>query len=310
MTGPVTGWLVTGAGGMLGRELVELLRADPCTAIVAADRARLDITDPRAVRSAVFELGSRGVVLNAAAWTDVDAAESHEHEARAVNGTAVRVLASACNDAAASLIHVSTDYVFGARNSRGRVPMPVSADAYAEDAPTAPINAYGRSKLDGERAILELSPGTGYIVRTAWLYGRHGRNFVSTMLTQAASRYSVDVVDDQIGAPTWTRDLARLMVEIGHRRPQAGIYHATAAGETSWYGLARATFEEAGLDPERVRPVSTAAFPRPAPRPARSVLGHDRWSTAGMAPLGAWREMLARAFRAGTFVAPAGRGST
>lgn len=300
---PVTGWLVTGAGGMLGQELSEVLTSADSTPVLLADRATVDITDEKAVRHAVSELGSRGVVLNAAGWTNVDAAESHEEEARAVNGTAVRVLASACRDAAATLIHVSTDYVFGGPASGDGVREADSA--YAEDEPTAPINAYGRSKLEGERAVLEIYPEAGYVVRTAWLYGAYGRNFVSTVLGLAASHKTVNVVNDQVGQPTWTQDLARRMVEIGHRKPGPGIYHATAGGQTSWYGLAQAAFSEAGLDPERVLPCSTAAFPRPAPRPGRSVLGHNRCAAAGMAPLGHWREMLGRAYRAGTFAGPA-----
>lgn len=302
MSGSVTGWLVTGAGGMLGRELAEVLvpagpTAHGSTRVRLADRAALDVTDEAAVRRAVSDLGSGGVVLNAAGWTNVDAAEDHEDQARAVNGTAVRVLAAACCEVGATLIHVSTDYVFGGPPAGGAAAQTVSA--YGEYAPTTPINAYGRTKLDGEQAVLELCPDGGYVLRTAWLYGRHGRNFVSTMLGLAATRESVDVVDDQVGQPTWAYDVAQRMVDIGGLRPPPGVYHATAAGETSWYGLARAAFAEAGLDPERVRPVDTTAFPRPAPRPARSVLGHDRWAEAGLAPLHDWKPMLHRAFAAG-----------
>ncbi|CAN5442174.1 dTDP-4-dehydrorhamnose reductase [soil metagenome] len=294
---------MTGAGGMLGHELAEVLAGDGTTRdnaarVVLANRATLDVTDEDAVRRAVSGLGPRGVVLNAAGWTNVDAAETQEDQARAVNGTAVGVLASACHDTGAALIHVSTDYVFGAPGPHGTAG-PVSA--HTEDAPTAPINAYGRSKLEGESAVLQNCPDNGYVLRTAWLYGWYGRNFVSTMLGLAQTHETVDVVDDQIGQPTWARELARRMVDIGRRRPSPGIYHATAAGETSWYGLARAAYGEAGLDPDRVRPVTTAAFPRPARRPPRSVLGQDRWAAAGFSPLDDWREMLGRAFRAGTF---------
>lgn len=284
---------------MLGRELAEVLAADGSTGVLLADRAALDVTDAEAIRKAVSALGPHGVVLNAAGWTNVDAAETHEDEACAVNGAAVRLLATACCDAGATLIHVSTDYVFGASASDGTPAKP--ATTYAEDAPTAPINAYGRGKLEGETAVLEFCPDNGYVLRTAWLYGRYGRNFVSTMLGLAATHESVNVVDDQVGQPTWTHDLARRMVDIGQQRPAPGIYHATADGETSWYGLARAAYAEAGLAPDRVRPVTTAAFPRPARRPGRSVLGQDRWADAGLAPLAHWREMLGRAFRAGTF---------
>lgn len=281
---------------MLGRELADVLAADGSAGVVLADRTTLNVTDERAVRRAVSGLGPRGVVLNAAGWTNVDAAEAQEDQAAAVNGEAVRLLSSACQDSGAPLVHVSTDYVFGADAG--------AASAYAEDAPTAPINAYGRSKLEGEKAVLQICPDNGYVLRTAWLYGRHGRNFVSTMLGLAATHETVDVVDDQIGQPTWARELAARMVEVGRRQPAPGIYHATATGETSWWGLARAAYDVAGLDPDRVRPVTTAAFPRPAPRPARSVLGQGRWAEAGLAPLDGWREMLGRAFRAGTFQAP------
>ncbi|MGI8722035.1 MAG: dTDP-4-dehydrorhamnose reductase [Geodermatophilaceae bacterium] len=285
--------MVTGAAGMLGRELADLLAVDGSAGVVLADRQTMDVTDERAVRRAVSGLGPRGVVLNAAGWTNVDAAEAEEDQATAVNGTAVGLLASACQDAGAALIHVSTDYVFGTDSG--------AASAYAEDAPTVPINAYGRSKLEGENAVLQICPDNGYVLRTAWLYGRHGRNFVSTMIGLAGTHETVDVVDDQIGQPTWARELAARMVEVGRRQPAPGIYHATATGETSWYGLARAAYDEAGLDPDRVRPVTTAAFPRPAPRPPRSVLGQERWAAAGFAPLGHWRDMLTNAFRAGTF---------
>src|SRR5262245_30689489 len=156
--------LVTGAGGMLGRDLATLLAADPAAAVTAADRAALDITDPAAVRAAV---AGHDVVVNAAAWTDVDGAESQEPEATALNGTAVAGLADACAAAGARLIQPSTDYVF-----RGDAARP-----YPEDAPTDPINAYGRSKLAGELAVRQALPETGYVVRTAWLYGEHGRNF-------------------------------------------------------------------------------------------------------------------------------------
>lgn len=286
---------------MLGAELAEILVTRSSCPVSLADRAALDITDAGAVHRAVSKLGSHGVVLNAAGWTNVDTAEAQEQDARSVNGAGVRVLASACRAAAATLVHVSTDYVFGGPATGGDAAG--TAAAYSENAPPAPINAYGRGKLEGERAVLELCPETGYVLRTAWLYGRHGPNFVSTMLGLAESRETVQVVDDQVGQPTWTHELALRMFEIGIRRPEAGIYHATAGGETSWFGLAQAAFIEAGLDPARVLPVSTAAFPRPAPRPARSVLGHDGWERAEMTAMGAWRPMLGRAFRAGVFEA-------
>jgi dTDP-4-dehydrorhamnose reductase len=226
------------------------------------------------------------VVLNAAAWTDVDGAEADEAAATRVNGAGVETLALACAKTGARLIHVSTDYVFPGDAGR----------PYAEDAPVNPINAYGRSKLAGERAILETLPVTGYVVRTAWLYGRHGKNFVGTMLRLAAERDTVDVVDDQEGQPTWSMALARRLVELGERPDApAGVYHGTASGRTTWFGLAQAVFAEAGLDPARVRPTTSDKFVRPARRPAFSVLKHDRWAAAGLAPLPDWRAMLSEA---------------
>ncbi|TDD75379.1 SDR family oxidoreductase, partial [Actinomadura rubrisoli] len=155
----------------------------------------------------------------------------------------------------------------------------------------APVNAYGRTKLAGERAVLGYEHG--YVVRTAWLYGAHGPNFVRTMARLAGERDSVEVVDDQVGQPTWTGDLAARIVELaGAEAAPAGIYHGTNGGRTSWFGLAREVFTLLGLDPERVRPTTSDRFPRPAARPAFSVLGHGRWARAGLAPMRGWREAL------------------
>ncbi|WSJ31524.1 dTDP-4-dehydrorhamnose reductase [Streptomyces subrutilus] len=278
-------WLVTGAAGMLGRDVLAAL-ADAGIEAVGLRRADLDITDPAAVRSAVE---GAAVVVNCAAWTDVDGAESAETAATAVNGTGVRVLAAACAEAGARLLHVSTDYV-----------LPGDAtEPYAESAATGPVNAYGRSKLVGEQAVAELLPYDGYVVRTAWLYGEHGPNFVATMLGLAARRDHLDVVDDQHGQPTWTRALAARLVELGLAalagRAPAGVYHGTASGRTTWFGLAREAYRLSGLDPERIRPTTSEAFVRPAARPAFSVLGHDRWARAGLEPLPGWQAQLADA---------------
>jgi dTDP-4-dehydrorhamnose reductase len=282
----VSRWLVIGAGGMLGRDLVERVRAYPAIELTATVRAELDITRSDQVERAV---GGQDIVINAAGWTDVDAAESHEREATAVNGDAVATLAQACARSGARLLTVSTDYVFA-----GDATTP-----YREDAPTAPLNAYGRGKLVGEQAVRTLLPSAGYVVRTAWLYGCYGRNFVSTMLRLAGQRDTVDVVDDQIGQPTWSLALAQRLVELGQAAASAdapaGTYHATASGATSWYGLARAVFAAAGLDPDRVRATTSAAFARPARRPMYSVLGHDAWRQTGLEPMADWHRTLAEA---------------
>ncbi|MFF3647992.1 dTDP-4-dehydrorhamnose reductase [Streptomyces sp. NPDC002181] len=277
---------------MLGQDVLAELKSAGIEA-VGLGRADLDITDPAAVRAAVEGVT---VVVNCAAWTDVDGAETAEDAATAVNGTGVRVLAEACAEAHVRLLHVSTDYVLPGD----------AAEPYREDAATGPLNAYGRSKLVGERAVAELLPQDGYIVRTAWLYGEHGPNFVATMLKLAAQRETLDVVDDQHGQPTWSRALARRLVELGlaalKGRAMGGIYHGTASGRTTWMGLARETYRLSGLDPERIRPTTSEAFVRPAARPAFSVLGHDAWEeAAGLAPLADWREQLAQALATPAF---------
>ncbi|MFD7837003.1 dTDP-4-dehydrorhamnose reductase [Streptomyces sp. NPDC059761] len=286
-------WLVTGAAGMLGQDVLAVLK-DAGIEAVGLRRADLDITDPASVRAAVE---GAAVVVNCAAWTDVDGAETAEEAATAVNGTGVRVLAEACAAAHVRLLHVSTDYV-----------LPGDAtEPYREDAETGPLNAYGRSKLIGEQAVAELLPQDGYIVRTAWLYGEHGPNFVATMLKLAAQRDTLDVVDDQHGQPTWSYALARRLVELGlaalKGQAMGGVYHGTASGRTTWMGLARETYRLSGLDPERIRPTTSAAFVRPAARPAFSVLAHEHWADAGLAPLADWREQLAEALAAPAFTA-------
>jgi dTDP-4-dehydrorhamnose reductase len=275
----VTRWLVTGAGGMLGQDVVKAL-GQRGLAVTALTRADLDLGDAHAVRAAVT---GHDVVVNAAAWTDVDGAEDAYDEALAVNGTAVGVLARACRDAGARLLHLSTDYVFGGD----------AAQPYAEDAPADPVNAYGQSKLVGEQAALAEG---AHVVRSAWMYGAHGNNFVATMLRLAAEREYLDVVDDQRGQPTWSYALAEHLTELGLRADAPpGIYHGTASGETTWYELAQAVFAGAGLDPDRIRPTTSDRFLRPARRPAYSVLAQDRWAVAGMPPLPHWRAMLEHA---------------
>jgi dTDP-4-dehydrorhamnose reductase len=172
---------------------------------------------------------------------------------------------------------------------------PATAPALAEDAPTAPRSAYGRSKLAGEQAVLSDGPRESYVVRTAWLYGEHGRNFVRTMLDLEAERPQVEVVTDQWGQPTWTRDLAARLVALGDGDAEPGIYHVVSGGRTTWNGLARAVFAAAGADPDRVRPTTSAAFVRPAPRPAFSVLGGDRLVRAGVEPMPQWEAALTEA---------------
>jgi dTDP-4-dehydrorhamnose reductase len=275
--------LVTGASGQLGSDLLRL-RPDA----VGLDRADLDVTDPAALDRAVGALPAGSWVLNCAAWTDVDAAEAAEAAATRVNGDAPGLLAAACARRQVALVHLSTDYVFA---GSGAAPDPLELDD-----PTEPASAYGRGKLAGERAVRAAHPDGGYVVRTAWVYGRTGRNFVRTMARLERSKPTVQVVDDQVGSPTWSRDLAAALLELTERRPPAGVYHATNAGQTSWYGFAREVFRELGADPDRVRPTSSGALARPAPRPAWSVLSDRSWRDAGLTPLRPWRDALQAAF--------------
>lgn len=279
--------LVTGSRGQLGSELVALL-AERGDAVVGLDRPDIDITDPLSV-AAAFEQAAPDVVVNCAAWTAVDDAETNEAAALRINGDGPRVLAEACREAGAVLVHISTDYVFDG----------VAAEPYTEDAEPAPRSAYGRTKLAGELAVREVLPDSHYIVRTAWLYGVTGNNFVKTMLQLERERDTVSVVDDQRGQPTYARDLARQILALLDRRPPAGTFHGTNSGETTWFDFTRAIFEESGADPARVLPTDSASFVRPAPRPSYSVLGHDRWAEVGMAPMRDWREALSAAFADG-----------
>jgi dTDP-4-dehydrorhamnose reductase len=273
---------------MLGRDLVAALATDG-TDVVGLTRRELDITDQAAVRAALSDC-QPDVVVNCAAWTAVDDAESHEDEALRVNGTGAAYLAAACAEGYGAgeirLVHMSTDYVFAGNARR----------PYSEHDAVAPRSAYGRSKLAGEQAVLQWLPRAGYVVRTAWLYGAHGPNFVSTMIRAERQRPTVDVVDDQRGQPTWTADVARQIVALARSRAAAGVYHATSSGEATWFELAREVFRLLGADPARVRATSSSAFVRPAPRPSYSVLGHDAWAATGIEPIGDWRLALRRAF--------------
>ncbi|MDP4334271.1 dTDP-4-dehydrorhamnose reductase [Curtobacterium sp. A7_M15] len=283
----MTRTLITGAAGMLGRDLQLALQGRDVTALGRAD---LDITDPDAVDAAV---AGHDVVINSAAYTKVDDAETHESDAAAVNATGPKLLAEAAVRHGAKLVTISTDYVF---DGNGTAP-------YAEDAPTDPLNAYGRTKAEGEAHVRRIAPDSSYIVRTAWIYGAHGPNFAATMLRLAQTHETVSVVTDQVGQPTWTGDLAARIVALVDAEAPAGIYHGTNSGQGSWYDFTKAIFAENGLDPERVLPTDSAAFVRAAPRPAYSVLGHDGWARAGLAPMRDWRDALHAATAAGVFAA-------
>ncbi|MFI9007468.1 dTDP-4-dehydrorhamnose reductase [Actinosynnema sp. NPDC053489] len=285
--------LVPGGRGQLGRDVVAAAPGDGL--VHAPSSAELDLTDAPAVADAVGafaatarDAGLRPVVVNAAAYTAVDAAETDADRAFAVNAAGPGHLAESCREHRVPLLHVSTDYVFPGDGVR----------PYEPSDETGPRSVYGRTKLDGERRVLS-TWDRSWVVRTAWVYGEHGNNFVKTMARLAGANDTLSVVDDQVGSPTWSLDLAHGLVELAGAVSAGGapprVLHATGDGETTWCGFARAIFAELGLDPERVRPCTTADFPRPAPRPAYSVLSGKAWADAGLTPLRHWREALSAA---------------
>ncbi len=274
--------LVTGAHGALGRDVVAIAE-QAGDEVVACDRARLDITDRDAVLGAITTVRPDAVV-HCAAWTDVDGCESDRDRAWSANALAVRSVAEACDIVGARLCHISTDYVFDGRLDR----------PYTEWDATRPLSAYGRSKLGGEVEAARLGMAAT-IVRTSWVCGRHGRNFVKTILGALAERDHLDVVDDQRGCPTFTEDLASMVRSlVVARRP--GVFHVTNQGATTWWQLACDTAVLAGLDPERIRPIATADLlpARPAPRPANSVLDNAALLLAGVTLLPDHHEPLER----------------
>lgn len=266
--------VVVGANGMLGHRVVDVGRVHGWD-VVSATREAFDLTDLGSV-TAYLERISPTAVVNCAAWTDVDGAEEREAEALAVNGTGAGNLAKATAALGARLVHVSTDYVFAG-----------DADApYPEDAPVDPQGAYGRTKLAGEREVAEHNPDH-VICRTAWLFGEGGGNFVDTMLRLSEGRDEVTVVDDQTGSPTWTGHLAPVLVALAGSDVR-GVAHTAGSGQVTWCGLAAETFRLAGVA-TRATPVTSDAFPRPAKRPAWSVLGTTRRDVPSLPE---WREGL------------------
>lgn len=274
-------WLVTGSAGMLGTDLVTLLR-ERGEDVTAADRASLDITDPDAAGAAV---AGHDVVVNAAAWTAVDDAETQEAEATRVNGDGPRVLAAAARAGGARIVQLSTDYVFDG----------TATTPYDETAPVAPVSAYGRGKAAGERAVREEHPDGSLVVRTAWLYGAHGSCFPRTIARVATERGGVDVVTDQVGQPTWTVDVADVVHRLVTANAPTGTYHATSGGQCSWFDFAQAVVVAAGLESSVVAPTTSDAFVRPAPRPSYSVLGHAALERVGIPPIADWASRWAAA---------------
>ena len=277
-----TNILVTGAGGQLGRSLQKIAAAYPEYRLVFTRRAETDIADEQAVERALRESGARALI-NCAAYTAVDRAETEADQARRANALGPAVLAAAALRRDIPLVHISTDYVFSGRGNR-----PLTED----DAPD-PESVYGRTKLEGEQAVRRCGCRAA-VVRTGWLYSEFGRNFVKTMLQAARQGRELSVVDDQTGGPTYAEDLARAILELIKRGiGDFSLYHYADQGAVSWYDFARAIFDLSGVRPAALRPIRTEEYAAAAPRPRYSVLDKTKIKSLGIeTPL--WRDSLAR----------------
>jgi dTDP-4-dehydrorhamnose reductase len=280
-------WLITGGSGQLGiavsKELDKLV-----IAFDAWNSKDLDITQSSTVSEAIEKL-SPTVIINCAAWTDVDGAESHEVDASRVNSDGPEHLAMAAKQSNSKLIHVSTDYVF---SGKSQSPWQIADEI-------SPQSAYGRTKAQGESRVLISHPENSFVVRTAWLYSPWGKNFAKTMTKLAIKGDDeVRVVNDQVGQPTSASDLAKQLVELGLSTSRAGVYHGTNSGQATWFEFAQEIFKLAGADVGRVTPVSSSEYPGPAKRPSYSVLSHDAWASTSVKPLRDWRIALEEAMPA------------
>ncbi|WP_314590266.1 dTDP-4-dehydrorhamnose reductase [Paenibacillus terrigena] len=269
--------LVTGANGQLGKDVVRIF-TEKGHDVLACSRNELDITDQRQCESVIHTYQPHAII-HCAAYTAVDAAETDEDGAYLVNAAGSRNIAVAAEKVGAKVCYISTDYVFDGN----------SPTAYREYDNTDPQTVYGKSKRAGEHHVQTLS-SKYYIVRTSWVYGAHGNNFVKTMLKLGAEKSSLQVVHDQVGSPTYTVDLAHFLEELVQTE-YYGIYHASNTESCSWYEFAQAIFEEAGLKAELL-PCTTDQFPRPAPRPCNSVMEHLSIRTNGLRDLRPWRDAL------------------
>ena len=274
-------WMILGGEGQLGRAISKEL-AISGVEFISLNRVQLDITNQIEIKK-WFEKESPDVVVNSAAWTNVDLAETEEKKALLINALGPKNLAEECAANGIKLVQISTDYVFSGQ----------ATSPWNELDITAPTTAYGRTKARGEQLVLGAYPSGSLIVRTAWLYSPWGKNFVKTVLKIALKESkSIDVVTDQIGQPTSAFDLAKQVHTLVDSGATQGIYHGTNGGQATWFDLAQVLFSMVGQDPQRVRGVDSFAFPRPAKRPTYSVLGHNHWKSSGILPMRNWQDAL------------------
>ena len=277
-------WAITGGSGQLSRSLVDLLDKEGVP-YIAWSHQDLDVADESSV--SVIKDNSPDLLINCAAWTNVDAAEEFPDKATRVNQVGPQNMARVAKELKIPLIHISTDYVFSGQ----------SQQPWRTHSKTEPMSAYGLSKLLGEKEITKSLDADFYILRTAWLYGPYGKNFSKTILKKAlTSKDSIKVVNDQIGQPTTTKSLAEQILKVAKMRIPSGIYHATNTGQASWWDLACEIFELAGEDVERVRPSTSEEFSSKVKRPKYSVLDQSTWSKVGMETMPDWRRALKEVF--------------
>ena len=272
--------LLFGGSGILGSEVMRQLQAEDMV-YSAPPSSKLDVRNRKLLENFVLEYNPNWIV-NCAAWTNVDGAEELFESAIDLNERAVRSMAEIARPIGCKVVHVSTDYVFDGESS---IP-------YVETSPTNPINKYGESKLRGEKVLLEILPTEAYVVRTAWLYGITGRNFVKTIATMALSNQPAQVVNDQLGCPTSSRDLAIAIIEIIKNSPPAGIYNFSNNGSCSWFELARMIYEEVGANPDSVEAISYASLNLKVKRPKYTLLTKEKWEFTGLTKIPEWKISL------------------
>ena len=270
-------WLVLGAKGQLGQELIHLLKIKNIEAI-GTDRTEIDFAKPNELAEKLSKLNPSHIV-NCGAYTQVDKAEDEPELANLINAQAVGVIAKFASERKIPFVHISTDYVFDG----------TSTIAYLEDDRVNPQSVYGASKALGEKEALENNPDS-YILRTAWVYGEYGSNFPKVIAKKLRNNESLNVVNDQIGAPTWTFDLASAIIEILEKKPKPGIYHITNSESCSWFEFAQEIAKTLNIDENLVKPTDSKSFVRPAVRPKFSVLSNTKWEKAGLTPLRSWKE--------------------
>ena len=270
-------WLVLGAKGQLGQELIQLLKIKQIEA-TGTDRNEIDFAKPNEIAEKLTKLNPSHIV-NCGAYTQVDKAEEEPELANLINAQAVGVIAKFASERKIPFVHISTDYVFDG----------TSTIAYLEADKVNPQSVYGSSKALGEKEASGNNPDS-YILRTAWVYGEYGSNFPKVIAKKLRNKESLNVVNDQVGAPTWTLDLASAIIEILEKKPIPGIYHVTNSESCSWFEFAQAIAKTLNVDEKLVKPTDSKSFVRPAVRPKYSVLSNSKWENAGLTPLRTWNE--------------------